>query len=116
MIRAQMDSENALETIDDLSSQLPDKFSLSQNYPNPFNPSTRIQFGLSEKANTRLEIYNILGESVQIIVDGRMDAGFHDFNISMNGLASGMYFYRLTAIGNNREQLFSEMRKMILMR
>jgi hypothetical protein len=45
-----------------------------------------------------------------------MDAGFYDFNISMNGLASGMYFYRLTAIGNNGEQLFSEMRKMILMR
>ena len=116
MMRAQMDSENALETVDGSGSSLPDNFSLSQNYPNPFNPSTRIQFGLSEQANTRLEIYNILGESVQIVVDGRMDAGFHDFNISMNGLASGMYFYRLTAIGNNGEQLFSEMRKMILMR
>jgi hypothetical protein len=116
MIRAQMDDENALETVDGLNNQVPDKFSLSQNYPNPFNPSTRIQFGLSEQANTKLEIYNILGESVQIIVDDGMDAGFYDFNISMNGLASGMYFYRLTAIGNNGEQLFSEMRKMILMR
>ena len=116
MIRAQMDDENALETVDGLNNQVPDKFSLSQNYPNPFNPSTRIQFGLSEQANTKLEIYNILGESVQIIIDDGMDAGFYDFNISMNGLASGMYFYRLTAIGNNGEQLFSEMRKMILMR
>jgi hypothetical protein len=111
-----MDDENALETVDGLNNQVPDKFLLSQNYPNPFNPSTRIQFGLSEQANTKLEIYNILGESVQIIVDDGMDAGFYDFNISMNGLASGMYFYRLTAIGNNGEQLFSEMRKMILMR
>ena len=116
MIRAEMDSENALETVDGFNNQVPDKFSLSQNYPNPFNPSTRIQFGLSEQANTKLEIYNILGESVQIIVDGGMDAGFYDFNISMNGLASGMYFYRLTAIGNNGKQLYSEMRKMILMR
>ena len=116
MIRAQMDSENALETVDGFNNQVPDKFSLSQNYPNPFNPSTRIQFGLSEQANTKLEIYNILGESVQIIIDDGMDAGFYDFNISMNGLASGMYFYRLTAIGNNGKQLYSEMRKMILMR
>ena len=116
MIRAQMDDENALETVDGLNNQVPDKFSLSQNYPNPFNPSTRIQFGLSEQANTKLEIYNILGESVQIIIDDGMDAGFYDFNISMNGLASGMYFYRLTAIGNNGKQLYSEMRKMILMR
>ena len=116
MIRAEMDSENALETVDGFNNQVPDKFSLSQNYPNPFNPSTRIQFGLSEQANTKLEIYNILGESVQIIIDDGMDAGFYDFNISMNGLASGMYFYRLTAIGNNGKQLYSEMRKMILMR
>ena len=117
MIRAQMDGENALETVDGLNNQVPDQFSLSQNYPNPFNPSTRIQFGLSEQANTTLEIYNILGESVQIIVNGSiMEAGFYDFNVSMNGLASGMYFYRLTATGNNGQQLYSEMRKMILMR
>ena len=117
MIRAQMDGENALETVDGLNNQVPDQFSLSQNYPNPFNPSTRIQFGLSEQAKTTLEVYNILGESVQIIINGSsMEAGFYDFNISMNGLASGMYFYRLTAIGNSGQQLYSEMRKMILMR
>ena len=72
---------------------------------------------IRDRANTTLEIFNILGESVQIIINGNsMEAGFYDFNISMNGLASGMYFYRLTAIGNNGQQLYSEMRKMILMR
>ena len=117
MIRAQMDGENALEAIDDLNSNIPDRFSLLQNYPNPFNPTTSIQFGLSSQANTTLEIYNILGEKVMVVLSGgTMDAGFYDFNISMKGLASGMYFYRLTAIGMNGETLFNNMRKMILMR
>ena len=51
------------------------------------------------------------------IVDGDiLDAGFYNYNVSMKGLSSGMYFYRLTAQGKNSKQLFSEMRKMILMR
>ena len=62
-------------------------------------------FGLSEKAKAKLEIFNILGESVQVVVNDRMDAGFYDYNISMHGLASGLYFYLLTAIGENGQQL-----------
>ena len=117
MIQAQMDGENALDIGDDLNGQVPNRFMLSQNYPNPFNPTTRIQFGLSQQAKTNLEIYNILGETVLTIVDGNiLDAGFYDYNVSMRGLSSGMYFYRLTASGKNGEQLFSEMKKMILMR
>ena len=103
--------------VDGLNGQVPNRFVLSQNYPNPFNPTTRIQFGLSQQANTNLEIYNILGESVLTIVDGNiLDAGFHNYNVSMKGLSSGMYFYKLTAEGKNGEHLFSEMKKMILMR
>ena len=117
MIRVEFDSESVLETVEDLNNPVPDRFTLYQNYPNPFNPTTRIQFGLSKQAITTLEIYNILGESVQIIVDGTiMDAGFYDFDVSMNGLASGMYFYRLTAVDNNGNPLFRQMRKMILVR
>jgi hypothetical protein len=77
---------------------------------------TRIQFGLSKKAKTRLEIFNILGESVQVVVNEHMDAGFYNYNISMNGLSSGMYFYRLVVVGENGQQLYNEMKKMILVR
>ena len=117
MIRAQMDGENAvMSNADDLNDLIPFKFTLSQNYPNPFNPMTRIQFGLSEKAEARLEIFNILGESVQVVVNNRMEAGLYNYNISMNGLSSGMYFYRLIAIDENGQQLYNEMKKMILVR
>ena len=115
MIRAQMDG-GALSATDVVNSQLPDRFTLSQNYPNPFNPMTRIQFGLPEKAKAKLEIFNILGENIRLVVNDYMDAGFYNYNISMSGLSSGMYFYRLIAVGENGEQLCNEMKKMILVR
>ena len=115
MIRAQMDGEDALSSDNELSDILPNRFVLNQNYPNPFNPSTTIQFGLAERSITKLEVFNILGESVSKAVDESLDAGFYNFKIDMQGLASGMYFYRLTAISENGQQLYNDMKKMILL-
>ena len=115
MIRAQMDGEDALSSDNELSDILPNEFVLNQNYPNPFNPSTTIQFGLAERSITKLEVFNILGESVSKAVDESLDAGFYNFKIDMKGLASGMYFYRLTAISENGQQLYNDMKKMILL-
>ena len=115
MIRAQMDGEDALSSDNELSDLLPNKFVLNQNYPNPFNPSTTIQFGLAERSITKLEVFNILGESVSKAVDESLDAGFYNFKIDMKGLASGMYFYRLTATSENGQQLYNDMKKMILL-
>ena len=115
MIRAQMDGENALSNDSELSDLLPNEFILSQNYPNPFNPSTTLQFGLAERSLTTLEIFNILGESVSKVVDESLDAGFYNFKIDMRGLASGMYFYRLTATSEDGHQLYNDMKKMILL-
>ena len=115
MIRAQMDGEDALSSDNELSDILPNEFVLNQNYPNPFNPSTTIQFGLAERSITKLEVFNILGESVSKAVDESLDAGFYNFKIDMQGLASGMYFYRLTATSENGQQLYNDMKKMILL-
>ena len=115
MIRAQMDGENALSNDSELSDLLPNEFILSQNYPNPFNPSTTLQFGLAERSITTLEVFNILGESVSKVVDESLDAGFYNFKIDMKGLASGMYFYRLSATSENGHQLYNDMKKMILL-
>ena len=115
MIRAQMDGEDALSSDNELSDILPNEFVLNQNYPNPFNPSTTIQFGLTERSITKLEVFNILGESVSKAVDESLDAGFYNFKIDMKGLASGMYFYRLTATSENGQQLYNDMKKMILL-
>ncbi len=80
---------------------LPTEVQLYSNFPNPFNPSTTIQYYLPQKADVRLEIYNILGRRVKILVDGPAKAGMNSviWNSTDDGgsqVASGIYFYRLT--------------------
>ncbi|MGB2960749.1 MAG: right-handed parallel beta-helix repeat-containing protein, partial [Bacteroidota bacterium] len=76
---------------------LPREFTLSQNYPNPFNPSTVIGFALPEKAFVRLEVVNVAGQRLAILVDTEMESGYHEAVFSAEKLSSGIYFYRLTA-------------------
>lgn len=81
---------------------LPDAYSLSQNYPNPLNPETVIRYGLPAGADLRLTVYNLLGQEVTVLREGREEAGFH--RVVWDGkdgrgraVASGVYFYRLSA-------------------
>ncbi len=96
---------------------LPKTYSLSQNYPNPFNPSTIIKFGLPKAGHAILEVYNILGQRVAILIDGYQPAGYHEISFNAQHLASGVYVYRLTTgeTGTNAGQ-FSAVRKMIFMK
>jgi hypothetical protein len=80
----------------------PGRFSLSQNYPNPFNSTTTIQYELPQAGNVRLVVIDILGRTVKEVVDEYQDVGPH--SVEWNGadskgetVASGVYFYRLTA-------------------
>jgi len=76
---------------------LPTEFSLAQNYPNPFNPETEIAFALPEVSSVRLTVYNILGQVVEVLVDSEMQAGYHLVTWNGKNVASGIYFYRITA-------------------
>ena len=77
--------------------ELPMGFGLYQNYPNPFNPSTTIRYALSQRTEVTLAIFNILGQHVATLVNGEVDAGYHDVRFDGSALASGVYFYRLQA-------------------
>lgn len=79
---------------------LPGLIRLDQNYPNPFNPSTTIEFEIPQASEISLRLYNILGEEVAIIADGLRDAGRHAVRWEPQGLAAGVYFYRLSAAGS----------------
>ncbi len=76
---------------------VPGSFNLYQNFPNPFNPSTDIQFALPVDARVKLEIYNTLGQRVMKPVDTEYKSGVYSITINAGDLASGVYFYRLTA-------------------
>ena len=83
---------------------LPEGFGLGQNYPNPFNPGTVIPYELAADGYVRLEVFNLLGQRVAVLVDGEMGAGRYAAewdarDASGQGVAAGVYVYRLTAGG-----------------
>jgi hypothetical protein len=93
----------------------PAAFSLEQNFPNPFNPHTTIQYTLPERMHVRLSVYNILGQHVTTVVNDVRNGGFH--SVQWNGkndlgisVASGLYFYHITA------GQFTAARKMLMIR
>ena len=90
--------------------EIPTVFSLAQNYPNPWNPTTTIRYGLPHDSRVELEVYNVLGQRVALIVNAQQRRGCHQVVLNSDGLASGTYFYRLHADD------FVQMRKLILLR
>jgi photosystem II stability/assembly factor-like uncharacterized protein len=101
--------------IDANAGDRPKRFALEQNFPNPFNPLTTIRYSLPRETHVVLKIYNLLGQEVRTLVDGREHPGIkvavwdgrddHGRTVS-----SGLYIYRLAAEG------FRQSRKMILMK
>jgi len=96
--------------VGDSDPALPAEFALAQNYPNPFNPTTTIEFSLPTAGPARLDVYNVLGQRVITLVDGRLEAGLHRMNLDASSIPSGVYFYRLSHASGSLS------RKMILLR
>jgi hypothetical protein len=80
-----------------ISSEVPKSYNLYQNYPNPFNPVTRIKFDIPKKAFVSLKVFNILGKEVADLLNETKTAGSYAADFNGQGLASGIYFYRITA-------------------
>ena len=89
---------------------LPGTYSISQNYPNPFNPETEIQYGLPTDGHVKLDVYDLLGKRVAVLVDEDQQAGFKSVRFDAKGLTSGVYYYRITA------GRYTEVRKMLVLR
>ncbi len=89
---------------------VPEEFALSQNYPNPFNPSTTINYSIAEAGHVTLKLYNITGQEVVTLVDGEVSPGYYSTHYDAGHLATGTYFYALTA-GKNRS-----VKKMVLIK
>ncbi len=86
------------------------QFVLYQNYPNPFNPSTIISYYIPEMSRVRINVYNILSQSVAVLVNENQDAGFHSIDFNAGRLPGGVYFYQI------QYNSYSKTKKMILLK
>lgn len=93
---------------------IPKEFALYQNYPNPFNPTTMIRYDLKEPSDVQIQVFDILGRMVKSMIFQR-DAGTFETQIDMTDMASGIYHYRITAVGKSGSNFISS-KKMVLMR
>jgi hypothetical protein len=84
-----------------LDAPLPAEFSVSQNFPNPFNAKTSLSFALPTPAITNINIYNVAGQLVESMDLGQMNAGHHSVIWDASDVASGIYFYKVSAGDNN---------------
>ncbi|MCX7878121.1 MAG: T9SS type A sorting domain-containing protein [Ignavibacteria bacterium] len=73
----------------------PDRFTLNQNYPNPFNPSTILSYTLKTDGNVKLTVFNLVGQSVAVLVDGFQKAGYYEVSFDASELPAGIYLYKL---------------------
>ena len=96
---------------------IPTTATLSQNFPNPFNPTTEIRYQIpeirsqrSEVSHVTLKVFDVLGREVATLVNERLQPGSYETTFDGGGLASGVYFYRLSA-GS-----FVETKKFLLLR
>ncbi|MEO8446360.1 MAG: zinc-dependent metalloprotease family protein [bacterium] len=93
---------------------IPSEYSLSQNFPNPFNPSTKIVFDIPFNSSVILKIMDLSGREVATLVDNKFTAGSYTATFAAENLASGIYFYKIIANGEN--QNYTVTKKMTLIK
>ena len=111
-------------------------YRLLNNYPNPFNPSTSIPYRLKEPGYVKVMVYNILGEMVKVLVNKYQNAGYYEVLFSPDEMekkrgeegfpgmhtwyhsnyVSGVYLYRIEVIGEGNIPVFTDMKKMMLVK
>ncbi|MCU0454440.1 MAG: cohesin domain-containing protein [Bacteroidetes bacterium] len=106
---------NFTTSVAQLDLAVPSEFEVAQNYPNPFNPSTVIRFGLPTESRVSVTIYDQLGREVSTLVNGLLGAGMHEARWDASGMASGLYFFRIDAVGVDGAR-FARTNKMVLMK
>lgn len=83
----------------DEKDELPSGYAISNNYPNPFNPKTRIGFNLAKEGMVKINIYNMLGQSVIEEIERHYSSGISYIDLELQGLPNGRYLARIAIDG-----------------
>jgi len=103
------------------NNEIPKEFALEQNYPNPFNPITKIIFALppspaGEGLGVRVAVYDILGREVQTLVNEKLKSGVYEITFDASNLSSGVYYYKLNVVETTRRVVFTDTKKMVVVK
>jgi len=102
--------------IAELDDEIPKDYGLENNYPNPFNPTTKIRFQLPKESEVRLEIFNMLGERVEELINRTIFAGTYEVDFNADQFPSGIYIYRISACSVNGNEKYILSKKMLLIK
>ena len=97
-------------SVTQISSEVPQEYSLFQNYPNPFNPMTNFGFRIADFGLVKLIIYDVIGREVSVLINKEMTPGIYEVNWDASNLPSGIYIYKLITGG------FTAIRKAVLIK
>ncbi len=113
-LKFNMGKTRTLYPKDGAEANLPGDFSLYQNYPNPFNPSTQIGYELPTESYVTIRVVDVLGRTVRELVNGTQPAGFRNVAFDASDIASGVYYYTMTARATDGTGSFTKSLKMTL--
>lgn len=103
------DTNKVATAIGDVA-KIANRFELKQNYPNPFNPTTTIEYSLAYATKAKVTVFNMLGQELKVLADGKHTAGTHMVSFDATQYASGVYFYQIETDN------FVQTRKMLLVK
>ena len=105
--------DTSITGIQPISYEIPFQFNLYQNYPNPFNPTTKIKFEVPVSQGggvVRLSIYDLLGNEVTTLVNGKLSPGTYEAEWDASNNSSGVYFYTISA------ESYHQTKRMVLLK
>lgn len=109
-------STQVINSVDLPLSGIPAAYALHPNYPNPFNPVTNIRYSIPNESRVNIAIYNMLGQQVAELLNETRQAGNYEVQFDAGRLASGVYLYRISAIGTDGKTKYNNTRKMLLLK
>lgn len=101
---------NSINSLNEVNNIQPKEIQLLQNYPNPFNPVTTINYEIHQLSFVTLKVYDVLGNEITTLVNGKKSKGKHSAIFNGTTLASGIYFYMLST------NSIVKIKKMLLMK